>query len=490
MSARIDDNDLLKMADDEEGIIEVQVIPQDDNWGETATTITETATSYCPSFDGEYDTFDEKPKSTFFAISLNFEQVVSILLSLLLGLLAVLSPIAFIVLPILQGKPLSCGTSCDGHFISLGVKIIILIVGVWALYFNRRKAVLPRFNIFKTSVMALIFIVIVCYWLFYAFRVIEKKKSDPEKDRETILNYALSFADSMIFLHYLSLILLWIRHQYKVFTIKVIRNVDGASKHYNIGQLSIQKAAVYVLEKYYRDFGEYNPHLERPPSRAKAKQFSNLKFYDVDGKGQEGANIASQTRAVLAATARRREGRNDRFYEEAEFEKRVKKRKARLLVATEEAFGHVARMNLEKYSDGNNMEPDEAAQSIFPTIARPLQKYLRTTRQQPRFTMEAIIKHLAHCIGNDLSPKAFLEKYIHTQPCITFSGYERKQEWSLVSVDSPHRSLREGVVFQLKKEDISLVVTVRDMPLYKISEEPFDFENNKFVLRLNSETSV
>ncbi len=230
--------------------------------------------------------------------------------------------------------------------------------------------------------------------------------------------------------------------------------------------------------------------MERAPSRAKAKQFSNLKFYDLDGKGQDASNMASQTRAVLAATARRREGRNDRFYEEAEFEKRVKKRRARLLVATEEAFGHVARMNMEKYSDDNNMEAEEAAQAIFPSLARPLQKYLRTTRQQPRFTMEAIVKHLAHCISNDLSPKAFLEKFIATQPCITFSGFDKKQEWSLISVDSPHRSLKEGIVFQLKKEDIILVVTVRDIPMFKLSEEPFSYENNKFILRLNSETSV
>ncbi len=204
------------MADDlDDGVIEVQVIPQDDNWGETATTITETATSYCPSFDGEYDRFDEKPKS--FAISLNFEQVVSILFSLIVGLLALLSPIAFVLLPTLKWQTVTCGTRCDGHFISLGVKILILALGIWALYLNRRKAVLPRFNIFKISVMALTFIVIVCYWLFYAFRVIEKREADPK----TILNYALSFSDSMIFLHYLSLILLWIRHRHKVFTVKV-----------------------------------------------------------------------------------------------------------------------------------------------------------------------------------------------------------------------------------------------------------------------------
>ena len=475
------------MADDlDDGVIEVQVIPQDDNWGETATTITETATSYCPSFDGDYETFDEKPKTPF-AIGLNFKQVISIIISCLLGLLAVCSPVAFVLLPILTWGTLSCGSICDGKFISLGVKIIILLAGIWALYFRPRKAMMPRIDIFKMSLMVLCFTVMICFWLFYAFRIIERK----EKALLTILEYALSYTDSMLFLHYLSLVVLWIKHREKAFTIKVIRSADGASKYYNIGQLSLQKAAVFVLEKYYRDFAEYNPYLEKLPSRSKAKQFQGLKFYDVDGRGNnDSANIASQTRAVLAASARRREGRNDRFYEEAEFERRVRKRKARLIVATEEAFGHVARITQEKYNDGNVMDPDDAAQAIFPSLARPLQKYLRTTRQQPRFTMESIIKHLAHCIRCDLSPKSFLERYTTSQPCIAFMGPDRKQEWNLVSVESPHRSLREGTVFQLKKDDISLVVTVRQIPLFKLEEEPFDVENNRFVLRLNSETSV
>lgn len=475
------------MADDlDDGVIEVQVIPQDDNWGETATTITETATSYCPSFDGEYDTFDEKPK-TRFALGLNFQQVISILVSSLVGLLAVCSPIAFVLLPIFSWGTKSCGSQCDGKFISLGVKVVVLLGGIWALYFRQRKAMLPRIQILKVSLMVLSATVIICFWLFYAFRIIEKR----EKNLSTILDYAISYTDSMLFLHYLSLVVLWMKHREKTFTVKVVRNTDGLSKYYNIGQLSLQRAAVHILEKYYRDFNEYNPYLERLPSRTKTKQFTGLKIYDVDGKGNnDPSNMASQTRAVLAATARRREGRNDRFYEEAEFERRVRKRKARLVVAAEEAFGHIARITQEKYNDGNVMEPTEAAQAVFPSLARPLQKYLRTTRQQPRFTMESIIKHLAHCISSDLSPKAFLERYVTNQPCIAFMGPDRKQEWTLISVDSPHRSLREGTVFQLKREDICIVVTVRQIPLFKLEEEPFDVEGNRFVLRLNSETSV
>jgi vang-like len=64
------------------------------------------------------------------------------------------------------------------------------------------------------------------------------------------------------------------------------------------------------------------------------------------------------------------------------------------------------------------MESYEAAQAIFPTLSRPLQKYLRSTRQQPRHTMESILQHLSNCLSYDMSPKAFLEKYLVTSPVL------------------------------------------------------------------------
>ncbi|KAH6929673.1 hypothetical protein HPB50_004556 [Hyalomma asiaticum] len=64
------------------------------------------------------------------------------------------------------------------------------------------------------------------------------------------------------------------------------------------------------------------------------------------------------------------------------------------------------------------MDPTEAAQAIFPSMARALQKYLRITRQQPRHTMQGILEHLAQCLHYDLSPKAFLEKYLQSTPVL------------------------------------------------------------------------
>lgn len=64
------------------------------------------------------------------------------------------------------------------------------------------------------------------------------------------------------------------------------------------------------------------------------------------------------------------------------------------------------------------MDPHEAAQSIFPSLARALQKYLRITRQQPRHTMDSILNHLAVCLAHDMSPRAFLEKYLVSSPIL------------------------------------------------------------------------
>ena len=58
---------------------------------------------------------------------------------------------------------------------------------------------------------------------------------------------------------------------------------------------------------------------------------------------------------MFAAAARRRDtSHNDRFYDEQEYERRVRKRKARLLVAAEEAFTHIKRMQDEQGKAGSS----------------------------------------------------------------------------------------------------------------------------------------
>lgn len=137
------------------------------------------------------------------------------------------------------------------------------------------------------------------------------------------------------------------------------------------------------------------------------------------------------------------------------------------------------------------MEPDEAAQAIFPSMARSLQKYLRITRQQPRHSMQSILTHLSTCLTFDLSPKAFLEKYIVSSPVLQNEKENKSiQTWGLVCNILLSRGIEPGTVFMLRQGDVSLLVTVHSLPHFNITEEIIDRKSNKFVFKLNSETSV
>lgn len=64
------------------------------------------------------------------------------------------------------------------------------------------------------------------------------------------------------------------------------------------------------------------------------------------------------------------------------------------------------------------------------------------------------------------------------------------QSWGLVCEQLLSRPIKVGTVFQLRQNDVSLLCCVHRMPHYNISEEVIHPKSNKFVLRLNSETSV
>ena len=219
----------------------------------------------------------------------------------------------------------------------------------------------------------------------------------------------------------------------------------------------------------------------------------------------------------MVSVASKGRSHGDRLIEELEFERKVKKRRARLIAATEDAFTHIKRMRedqpggnlvvrasgrLRKTLESHSflsareskppMEPYEAAQAIFPTLSRSLQKYLRATRQQPRHTMESILQHLSTCLSYDLSPRAFLEKYLVAAPVLQNDREVREvQHWSLVSERSLYRDIQPGVAFQLRQGgDVSLLCQVERLPHFFLREEIIEPSSNRFMLRLNSETSV
>ena len=64
------------------------------------------------------------------------------------------------------------------------------------------------------------------------------------------------------------------------------------------------------------------------------------------------------------------------------------------------------------------------------------------------------------------------------------------QTWVLICEQLLSREIEDCTMFQLRQGDVSLLVYVRKMPHFNLTEEVLDPKKNKFVLRLNSETSV
>lgn len=363
-------------------------------------------------------------------------------IALVLSICAFLSPILMLILPrleILEWKTKECGPECDGLVISFLFKELILAVGSWAVFFRRPKATMPRICVYRCAVLAMIVVFMVAYWLFYSVRIAEKRFSEEDAvSYYSIILFAISLVDALLFIHYLAVLLLQFRHLDTQYFIKVVRSPDGQSRCYNIGTTSIQRASVWILEKYYQDFPRYNPFLERISLR-KARKNSlarhsgvgggQLKYYDLDGmiaspnhnnqqqshnNNSAGNNdndhvnhhasitlnplqlspksILAQNTAANAGRpkaaylnggstitdgrgGRSRSGSNghnlettshhsghsghhhhrhhsDRFHEEHDYERRVRKRKSRLINVTEEAFTHIKRVqqNRSKFS--------------------------------------------------------------------------------------------------------------------------------------------
>ncbi|KAG8006052.1 Vang-like protein 2, partial [Nibea albiflora] len=434
---------------------------RDDNWGETTTVVTGTSVDSVSNEDLTRISKDLEDSSP-----LDCRRYLGPALAAVLGLFALVTPLAFLALPQLLWRDTlePCGT----------------------------PSTLPRFFIFRCLLLALVFLFVASYWLFYGVRVLEPR----ETDYRGIVGYAASLVDALLFIQYLTLVLLEVRHLQPAFCLKVVRTTDGASHFYNVGYLSIQRAAVWLLDQYYSDFPVYNPALLNLPKSILSKKMSAFKVYNL-GEENSTNNTTGQSRTMIAAASRRRDNsHNEYYYEEAEVERRVRKRKARLVVAVEEAFTHIKRHQDEEGAASSPkhprevMDPREAAQAIFAPMARAMQKYLRATRQQSYHSMESIINHLQFCITHNMTPKAFLERYLSPGPTLQYLDTSRGRQWTLVSEEPVTAALRQGQVFSLRRLDFSLVVTVTPLPFLRVGEEFIDPKSHKFAKNITMRLQI
>ncbi|MBW00325.1 Vang-like protein 1, partial [Eschrichtius robustus] len=203
---------------------------QDDNWGETTTAITGTSEHSISQEDIARISKDMED-----SVGLDCRRYLGLTVATVLGLLVFLTPIAFILLPpILWREELEpCGTICEGLFISMAFKLLILLIGTWALFFRKQRADVPRIFVFRALLLVLIFLFVVSYWLFYGVRILDSR----DRNYQGIVQYAVSLVDALLFIHYLAVVLLELRQLQPMFTLQVVRSTDGESRFYSFGHL-------------------------------------------------------------------------------------------------------------------------------------------------------------------------------------------------------------------------------------------------------------
>lgn len=311
----------------------------DDDWGENTTVITGVTSDVGFSLEDIRIGKDLDEGSSF-----QCARYMGFALAAVIGFLAFISPVAMIVLPKIDALdwPIdSCKPDCEGLLLSLGFKLLILLLGSWALFIRRPKATQPRIDTLRAIVLFLVFIVAFVFWLFYGVRIYLNDKVQ----YVDIVAFSGSLVDVLLFINYLSVVLLELRQLQPHYIVKVTRSPDGASLSYTVGQMTIQNLAVWCLEQYYKDFQVYNPYLER--LSCKSHRATGFKIYEVDRVS--GSASVSLSHGMLSAlgSGQHDVGHNGRFFEEQEYERRVMRRRARLVVAAEEAFSHVRRFDRE-----------------------------------------------------------------------------------------------------------------------------------------------
>lgn len=484
-------------------MVEVEVIRQADDWGRASTVSVTTASRA----DGG-DSASVVGRGAFFLNNTDDDDLNQAtrttwcschqFLSLAIACLALLSPVVFVCAPLspnwdVKTEPnSSCNNECGTQFVGFGVRLLILTIGLWALLLRKPRATGPSSHRLRTIALLLCCVVLVAHWLFFGLVLAGKE----EPDYNVILRFANSLLDAELFVHYVAVVLIEIRRLRVRYNVKVTRGTDGWTRSYNVSSQSVQETAYDVLNAYYRDFPDSSAaqgFARYPSSRYYKNHVSGLKFYDIDTIGDAdpaSVRMSGRSRGPMSNSRRksRRVNPDDRYADEAEHEKKVERRRVRLITSVEESFNLIKRTR----AMAGSMGADEAAAAIFPSMARALQKYLRATRQQSRHSAESVVNHLARCLRLDLSSRAFLQRYFTVPTCLEIH-HEREESstphaWRLIADVSGNKTISRGLEFQLQNQELSLVVEVNDLPELRIIKGKDELKG--FQLKVNSETTV
>ncbi|XP_073524887.1 vang-like protein 1 isoform X3 [Phyllobates terribilis] len=444
--------------EDEEG--------QDDMWGETTTAVTSERSASLEELVPRSGPMESNRRDA--------RTMLRFYMFCILLAFTVLTPPLFIILPqVLWASRLEpCGAICEGLYISVAFKLLFLVLSSWALFCRSPRYVLPRLVEFRALLILLLSLLLLSYWLFYAVRIL----GQPEQNLLTVVQYTVSLVDTLIFIHYLAMVLLEIRQLQPSYFLRVVRSSDGEARCYTIGRVSLQHSALFVLKNYYADFPAVtSSFLPGKSQRNNPRLEENIRIVD---------SLEEQDMSQLQVLIPPSTNYKDRYYADIDQERKIRRRRARLVVSVHHSFSLVQRMD-NRMKSGSGIDPREAAQSIFPHIAQSLQRYLRSTRQTHLYSMEAIVQHLTLCLTHNMSPQAFLEQYLRPGPQCQYSE-AKPAEWTLVSEESVTRSLKSHLTFCLRSAGVQLVVSVHEIPSLTLSENFIPPNSHRFLVQLYS----
>ena len=64
------------------------------------------------------------------------------------------------------------------------------------------------------------------------------------------------------------------------------------------------------------------------------------------------------------------------------------------------------------------------------------------------------------------------------------------QSWIVICDTALYQNLEDNLMFVLKQNEVSLMCTFKRLPRFSLIEDILDPKRNKFILKLNSETTV
>lgn len=225
--------------DSQDERIEVKILPQDENWGETTavschggnddtlTTINETNIQINDPIEQLPKRTDPRTRSILIAHFIVY----------FLCLLAYLSPLLFLSLPYILRRSEFIQINDYTLLLTILFKLLLLFVGVLLLFYRRRNTIyFPRIHRQEFIFFLILITIIFTYWFYFILKLLQRTIIQ----YESILSMTSTYEDLLLFFLFIVILTLEIKWLYPKYIVKIVRSPDGHTRQYTIGKRDYQ----------------------------------------------------------------------------------------------------------------------------------------------------------------------------------------------------------------------------------------------------------